>query len=145
MKRTTLAGALALALLAALVLCGQTRPAPTPDADRDAKARLEALKKRLPALVAGWAKKRWYASAKVKVQVARLTAPAEAKLTLLSEAYDGDGRRDLDNDHVLTIHLRYHDGAWLTARFDASWQPADHWSNRAVRFLMLAIDESEGK
>jgi hypothetical protein len=46
---------------------------------------------------------------------------------------------------VFTLFLTFHDGPWVTTRFEASWGPDGHLSNKAVRFLMLAIDEAAEK
>ena len=123
--------------------------APAPPASRTeatARTRLEALKKRLPALVDAWKKKRWYDSETVKVRLVRLTGTNEAKITLLSEAIDPrTGRSDPNQDKALTIHLRYYDGAWTSTRFEATWPASNDWSNKAARFLMLAIDEASEK
>jgi hypothetical protein len=126
-----------------------TAAAPAPALARSegkAKARLEVLKKRLPAILGAWKKQRYYESCKVLVRVARLTSPAEAKITLLLESYNSNtGQRETDQDQVLTIYLCYYDGAWTCTRFKGSWEePASAWHNRAVRFLLLAIDESGG-
>jgi hypothetical protein len=140
MKRCILLPAIALVALTALTAAAA--PAPT---DGRAKERLEALKKRLPGVVAAWAKERWYRSNKVEVRVVRRLGPAEAKVSILSRSFHSDGTRTRHDDAVLTIHLRYYDGAWTTTHFDGTWSATNDFNSRAARFLMLAIDESEGK
>jgi hypothetical protein len=128
--------------------------APAPDPGRLPRARFEALKKRLPRLVEAWVKERWAQEANAppvgnpryssEVRLARLVGPAEAKVTVLLPISSG-GRRVAWADQVLTVYLRYHEGRWTTTGFDASWPTANTASNRTVRFLLLAIDESQEK
>ena len=139
MKRLIVLPAIVLMMLSAL---SAAAPEPT---DGKARARLEALKKRLPGIMAAWAKERWYRSSKVEVRLVRRTGPAEARVILLSHHLGSDGRANPEHDEVLTVYLRYFEGAWTTTRFEATWSPGNHYNNRATRFLMLAIDESEGK
>jgi hypothetical protein len=98
---------------------------------------LEELKKRLPGVVAAWAKEHWYKDA-VKVRLVRQIGPDEAKITLQCHYQP-------KYYELLTIYLRYYGGHWTTTRFDATWDAKDTHANKAVRFLMLAIDESGGK
>jgi hypothetical protein len=135
----------ALACLALLVPVLSVPAAPAPEPGREAKQKLEGLKKRLPDAVAAWAHERWAGSSRVEVRIVRLLGPAEAKLTLVSLAANTQGGREPEHDEVITVFLRYYDGAWSATRFEVSWPASDNESNKAVRFLMLAIDEAGSK
>ena len=113
-------------------------PAPASDPDTAARKGLEALRKRLPGVVASWAKERWHKDDPVRLRLVRRVGPAEAKLTLRM----GD---DPKTDQLLTIYLRFHDGLWTTTRFESTWEGRSSFNDRAARFLMLAIDEAAEK
>jgi hypothetical protein len=117
-------------------------PAPDPDPDRPAREKFEALKKKLPDLVATWPKDsgRWYSDARMELKLARRTGPVEAKVTMFCQHFS-QGQPDPNSDQLLTVYLHYHDGAWTTTRFEGTWFPDNHFANRGARFLMLAIDE----
>jgi hypothetical protein len=135
--RTTLVG---FALLMALPNAGAV---PAPASGREAKQKLEALKKRLPDIVAAWAKEQW--SEEIEVRVVRLVGPTQAKVSLLSAYKDGEGRRRPRRDVVFTIFLDYYDGAWTTTRYEALWVGTKDDRDRALQLLMLAIDEATEK
>jgi hypothetical protein len=119
-------------------------PAPT---DGGARRKLQDLKKRLPRIVGAWAKARWYGRAAVEVKSVHLVGPSEAKVNLFSRDI-GKGAPmppDSDRDEVFTIYLRYYDGQWTAGRFEASWEPSNHYNNKRVRLLMLDIDSANGK
>ena len=120
--------------------------APAAPAADDTKARetFAALKQRLPGVVTEWAKKsgRWDPKREAVVELVRRVAADEAKVVIVFKGLDGMGKPDPLFDDVVTIYLRYH-GAWTTARYDSSWTPTVS-GNKAVRFLMLAIDKSGG-
>jgi hypothetical protein len=137
MNRPPLAPALlALALFA---------PAAPAADDTKAKETFEGLKRRLPGVVAEWAKKsgRWDPKREAVVELVRRLAADEAKVVIVLKGLDGMGKPDPLYDDVVTIYLRYYDGAWTTTRYDSSWTPTVY-GNKAVRFLMLAIDKSGG-
>ena len=77
------------------------------------------------------------------MQLVRRVAADGAKLVDVFKGLDGMGKPDPLYDDVVTIYLRYYDGAWTTTRYDSSWTPTVY-GNKAVRFLMLAIDKSGG-
>jgi hypothetical protein len=95
-------------------------------------------------VVTEWAKKsgRWGPKREAVVQLVRRVAADEAKLVIIFKGFDGVGKPDPLFDDIVTIYLRY-DGAWTTARYDSSWT-LTVYGNKAVRFLMLAIDRSGG-
>jgi hypothetical protein len=132
-----------LFLAAALSAVPPAWAAPAP-AD-GARRKLEDLKKRLPRIVAGWAKERWFDA--VEVKSVHLLGPAEAKAHFLCKDVGVKGGRPADpvNDGFFTVYLRYYDGEWTASRFEASWERAAHHKNRALRFLMLAIDAADAK
>jgi hypothetical protein len=137
MHRTRIAMALlALALFASA--------APAAD-DTKARETFEGLKKRLPEVVTEWAKKsgRWDPKREAAVELVRRVATDEAKVVIIFKGLDGMGKPDPLYDDIVTIYLRYYDGAWTTTRYDTSWTPTVY-GNKAVRFLMLAIDKSGG-
>ena len=113
--------------------------------DTKARETFEALKRRLPGVVTEWATKsgRWDPKREGKVELARRVAADEAKVVIVFKGLDGMGKPDPLYDDVVTIYLRYFDGAWTTTRYDTSWTPTVY-GNKAVRFLMLAIDKSGG-
>ena len=132
---------MALALLA-LALCASAAPAAD---DRKAQETFEALKKRLPGVVTEWAKKsgRWDPKREAAVELMRRVAADEAKVVIVFKGLDGMGKPDPLFDDVVTVYLRYYDGEWTSTRYDSSWTPTVS-GNKAVRFLMLAIDKSGG-
>jgi hypothetical protein len=124
-----------LAIVAALALDlsagAAAAPAPAAAGPVGAKARLEALKKRLPGVLQAWNKQ---FTIGFEFRLARLTGPAEAKLNF----------RAKDQGYFFSVWLRYYDGRWTTDRFAASWSGARfEFFTTAVHALMLAIDESE--
>jgi hypothetical protein len=128
--------------LLALALCAAAAPAAD---DRKAQETFAALKKRLPGVVTEWAKKsgRWDPKREAAVELMRRVAADEAKVVIVFKGFDDKGRPDPRFDDVVTIYLRHFDGAWTTTRYDSSWTPTVY-GNKAVRFLMLAIDKSGG-
>ena len=130
--------------LAVLFLAPHVDAAPASAEGRAAKEKLEALKKKLPDIVSSWAKERWYDNCTVEVRVVRMLGPTEAKVVLMSRWADPKGRPDLSHDNIFTIFLDFYDGVWSTTRSDA-WSLTDDYFNRAIRFLMLAIDEAAEK
>jgi hypothetical protein len=147
MNRANVATALAAAALSASLLAGSSgRAAPAPDMDRPAREAFEALKKRLPTVVAAWTKDTFgervneYA---YEVKSARRIGPAEAKLTL-TLTYTPGGRRPRV-EHVLVIFLRYYDGSWTTTRYEPRLTMNNPAGARDILLLMLAIDESKEK
>jgi hypothetical protein len=134
-------------LLAVAVLfpaTGAAGAAPVPDEEKAARKELERLKERLPEVLTGWVKKRWWGSGyQAKLRVIRQTGPGEARVWILLEDTD-----DPTRDEALTLYLRYYRGAWFTTRFEGTWQSDDPWKgnkDRAARFLMMAVDEAGGK
>jgi hypothetical protein len=116
-----------------------------PADDEKARETFTALKKRLPEVVTEWAKKsgRWDPKREATVELVRRFAADEAKVVIVFKGLDTMGKPDPLYDDVVTIYLRYYDGAWTTTRYDSSWTPTVY-GNKAVRFLMLAIDKSGG-
>ena len=131
-------------IAAALLALALFAPA-TPAAEDKARETFEALKRRLPGVVTEWAKKsgRWDPKREAVVELVRRVAADEAKVVIVFKGLDGMGKPDPLYDDVVTIYLRYYDGAWTTTRYDSSWTPTVY-GNKAVRFLMLAIDKSGG-
>jgi len=78
-----------------------------------------------------------------RVELVRRVAADRAKVVIVFKGLDGMGKPDPLYDDIVTIYLRYFDGAWTTTRYDSSWTPTVY-GNKAVRFLMLAIDKSGG-
>jgi len=121
--------------------------APAAPAADDTKARetFAALKQRLPGVVTEWAKKsgRWDPKREAVVELVRRVAADEAKVVIVFKGLDGMGKPDPLFDDVVTVYLRYYDGEWTSTRYDSSWTPTVS-GNKAVRFLMLAIDKSGG-
>ena len=128
--------------LLALALFAQAAPAAD---DTKARETFEGLKRRLPGVVTEWATKsgRWDPKREAVVELIRRVAADEAKVVILFKGLDGMGKPDPMFDDIVTIYLRYYDGAWTTTRYDSSWTPTVY-GNKAVRFLMLAIDKSGG-
>jgi hypothetical protein len=128
--------------LLALALFASAAPAAD---DPKARETFAALKKRLPGVVTEWAKKsgRWDPKREANVELVRRIKADEAKVVIVFKGLDGMGKPDPLFDDIVTIYLRYFDGAWTTTRYDSSWTPTVY-ANKAVRFLMLAIDKSGG-
>ena len=118
--------------------------APAAD-DTQARETFAALKQRLPGVVTEWAKKsgRWDPKREAVVELVRRVAADEAKVVIVFKGLDGMGKPDPLFDDVVTVYLRYYDGEWTSTRYDSSWTPTVY-GNKAVRFLMLAIDKSGG-
>ena len=141
-----------LLCLTVLLVVPHADAVPAPDPGRLPKQRLDALKKRLPALVDDWSKKRenigWLpnqGACKAELRVMRQVGPDRAKVVILFEAFDRTGERAVNYDVLLTVFLSYHDGFWTTERFEA----LNHVNGEALRtifaFLMLVIDEAAEK
>jgi len=132
---------LSICLIALRTIPGTAAPAP--DADRQPRKTLETLKKKLPQVVTGVVKSdAWFlGSNECKVKLVRRIAADEAKIILVLEGNDGDGKHLVRDDDYLVIHLRYFDGAWTTIRFEGSFHPDHVYIKRAAHALMLAIDQ----
>jgi hypothetical protein len=122
-----------------LVLTGHRtgRADPPVPADRKMKASFEALQKKLPGLVAEWAKTcdEFVEPNQVKTEIklARFTGPTDAKLAVLVTMEFGNPFQSV----ILPIsfYLRYFDGKWTTIRADHPSKGAD-----AIISLLSAID-----
>lgn len=138
-------------VLALLLLASTASAAPAPDLGREPKAKLEALKKRLPAILKQWMEDRGsvlsvaddtYAP---EVRLLRCISPSQAKAGILFAA-TWRGTRRPPGDVLLTVYLTYHDGAWTTGRFELV---PGFCREKDIRgpfsFLMLAIDEAAEK
>ena len=130
----------ALALLAAGAV-GQA--APVADEERLAREALDALKKKLPATVAAWAKQR-LPDYKPEVRVVRWAGDRDVKVRILLR-YDGGRNRFASEDHVLSVLLHYHAGRWGAEVAEPSWSAKEEGLNKAAHFLLLAIDEAAEK
>jgi hypothetical protein len=131
---------LALALLAAGA-AGQA--APVADEERLARESLGALKKKLPGVVAAWAKRR-LPEYKPEVRIVRWVGDRDVKVRILLN-YDDGRNRFPGEDQVLTVLLHYHAGYWGAEVVQPSWPPKEDQLNRAAHFLLLAIDEAAEK
>jgi hypothetical protein len=147
MKRANVPTALAAVALSASLMAGSPgRAALAPDMDRPAREAFEALKKRLPAVVAAWNKETFGEEATkyaYEVKSARRIGPAEAKITLTLTF--APGGRPPRVEYVLVIFLRYYDGSWTTTRYEPRLPMNDAAGARDIHLLMLAIDESKEK
>jgi hypothetical protein len=127
--------------------------APAPAPASKAKEKLEALRKRLPALVSDWLKKegkqylisdQW--ACKPELRVLRQIGPDRAKAVILFEVSNDEGERALHRDILLTVFLTYHDACWTTERFETARRgDSAASSNPTFSYLMLAIDEAGEK
>jgi hypothetical protein len=139
-RRHTRAVLVALALLAA---GAAGRAAPVADEERLAREGLDALKKKLPATVAAWAKQR-LPEYKPEVRVVRWAGDRDVKVRILLR-YDNARNRLASEDHVLSVLLHYHGGRWGAEVAEPSWPSREEQLNRAAHFLLLAIDEAAEK
>jgi hypothetical protein len=115
-----------------------------------AKTELEALKKRLPKLLDSGTPddgqvNKAFPFCSVEVRVARLT-PTTAKITLIVTLHPSLGKGS-EARSVVWIFLSFCDGKWTTDRTDAVWGEkfVPETATRAVRYLTLAIDETQKK
>ena len=113
-----------------------------------AKAKLEALKKRLPAILTTWAQDRYLRMVLGKdyapvLRRVRTTADAEAKVTI-HFCDKPQEQRTPTPDYLLTVSHRYHDGLWTAVRFQWSYAPERGGPplQEAGHFLLDAIDEA---
>jgi len=142
-----------LLCLAVVFIAPQLPAAPAPAPGRQAKEKLEALKKRLPDLVEDWLKKRprdnWITrqwTCKPELRLVRQVGPERAKVVIFFAMFDDTGAPVPSQDVLLTIFLSYYDGFWTTERSEV----AGHLNEKnAVRptfsSLMLALDEATEK
>jgi hypothetical protein len=142
----------ALVILALALAIPSVAAVPSPSPDREARDKLEALKKRLPDIVGEWMKKEGGASwlrnnwtCVPEVRVLRRVAPKGAKAVIRFAASDENGVRDWRGDVLLTIFLTYQDGCWTTERFEAVGYTDPGTFRTIFAFLMLAIDEAAEK
>jgi hypothetical protein len=136
------------AALTGFVVCAVLAfAAPIPETERDAREKLEALKKRLPKLLDGFLEEAQSATVYMpEVLAVRRLGPSEAKLNFAFR-YAALGKRDATLDHYLTVFLRYYDGAWISAGMQTSWPAAagSGWGaepTRAAHLLLLDIDSA---
>jgi hypothetical protein len=138
--------------LAVLFLVPRVDAAPAPAPGRAAKEKLEALKKRLPAVVGDWLKEKgnrnWFPAdwtCNPELRVLRRVGSERAKAVVLFKILDQNGRQGRD-DVLLTIFLTYQDGCWTTEQFeDVSRDSRLPKLRPTFAFLMLAIDEAAEK
>jgi hypothetical protein len=140
----------ALVVLAVMLAVPLAQAAPVPEPGREAKERLEALKKRMPGVLDAWMKAYPYEgrdrgvtwTAVFVLRRVRLVSGAEAKLTF--HARKAGAAVAAAPEHILTVFLKYHDGLWTTVSYQ--------WSDRGrmqrwegIDFLLDAIDEAAEK
>jgi hypothetical protein len=151
MRPKTATGVLALAFVLSFCLRGWAAPAPSDE--QTAKAKLEALEKKLPDFLVENIDKgeHWPTRYKSSVRFLRTTGPASAKLAIRLERFEKDenGRvvKNSRFEQALVVHLIYHDGVWTTQRWEGTWTDDVHFreNSRATRFLLVALDELAGK
>jgi len=151
MRPKTATGVLALAIV--LSFCLRAWAAPAPSDEQTAKAKLEALEKKLPEFLAENIDKsnHWVLGYKGSVRFMRMTGPATAKLAVRLELVvndrNGGSVQAGTQDEALVIYLTYHDGLWTTQRFEGTWTDDPEYKNnsRGAKFLMVALDELAAK
>jgi hypothetical protein len=133
--------------------------ADNPSQAEEAKAKLEALKKRLPAVVNAWAKQNEFefwthgeegaGCSSPVLKRTRATSATEAKITIHflprvgGKLFSGvDGKLVDDPKHVMVVFLKFYDGLWTTVRFE--WT-VDASHNACAHYLLDAIDEAAEK
>jgi hypothetical protein len=115
---------------------GEREPGKKPD---DAQNKFDALKKQLPDILSPWSKSACLLEPKVRI--ARMTSPAEAKITVVGIAALSNG-----SACSFSFYLQYYDGAWTVIRWEAGGTEIDHDKvGTYMLTLSLAIDESAGK
>jgi hypothetical protein len=134
----------------------QGGPSPLAKVDDDAGTKLEALKKRLPDMLAVWNKEHaplgvfHYAEPTTndyvtELRLVRRTSPTTAKITFL--LVDKGNRPGAGPDECsVSIYLSYYDGLWTTTGVEGAWgyvsgNEAEKLNGKVRRHLMLAIDE----
>ena len=138
-----------LACFALLLVVPAAGTAPAPDPGPEPRQKLEALKKRLPAILGKWVKENhatWpggFWSAVPEVRLLRRIAPARAKLVVLFVVFDKKGMRVRHPDVLLTVFLAYHDGCWTTEQFEVDSLGGS--SRAGFAFLIPLIDEAGEK
>lgn len=126
--------AIALFLGMYLNWVGSAAPAPKPEST--ARKKLENLKKTVLPLVARFLKKDPDDFMEPEVKLARLIAPAKAKITFRFKEIM-HGKRDPVSDVLLSVYLSYYDGRWTTtSHSDLNGLQLD------INKLMLLIDEA---
>jgi hypothetical protein len=139
----------ALAVTALALGYSGGRTGPIPEAAQDAKDKLAAVQKRLPGQLEDFrARAGNQDSYTPEVLGVRRLGLYEAKLTVAFR-YADKGKRDADYDEMLTVLLRFYDGAWVTTELQTSW-PAhgNGWGKRptkAAHLLMQDIDAAAGE
>jgi hypothetical protein len=131
----------------ALTFAAGGKSAPIPESERLAREKLAALKGKLPDLLESFHKRLRVPEQECYTPVPlgpRRLGPAEAKLTVALQHATKAGKRHPKQDHFLTVFLRFHDGAWVTAGMSASWPPVGPgWGEqptRAAHFFVQDID-----
>lgn len=113
--------------------------APVPQRDSGAKRKFETLKKKLLPVVARWLKDEGAygdrGGVEPEVRLARLIAPAKAKITFRFKV-TLDGERLPEDDYFISVYLSYYDGHWTTTG-NSDWHKYPYDLDK----LMLAIDE----
>lgn len=139
----------ALALIMLTFLLTAANAADVQDALRAADARrakdsLEALQKRLPAVLKTWCSQQ-KSPLELTSELRRVRALGhnEVKLTVYLWVTDSNGRRLPNTESIMAIYLKYHDGLWTAVRCD--WAANDEAARNSVAFLLDAIDETAEK
>jgi hypothetical protein len=148
--------------LAVLFLVPHVDAAPAPEPGRAAKAKLAALKKKLPDILDEWKKTRVcdlqvedgttgkvvargsIKLGKPELRVLRRVGPERAKVVILFPYYELTERKPRQ-DVLLTIFLSYQDGCWTTERSESFGKHNAFFDSTDSAFLMLAIDEAAEK
>jgi hypothetical protein len=151
MRPKTATGVLALAIVLSICLSGWAAPAPSDE--QTAKAKLEALEKKLPDLLTENVDQSeyWANPYKGSVRAVRMTGPTSAKLTVRLEHFakneNGGVVKAPRLDEVLVIYMSYYDGVWTTQRYEGTWTDDTYLkaNSRGVKFLMAALDEMAAK
>jgi hypothetical protein len=132
----------------ALLLTGSNAGATDPQSR--AKEKLEALKKRLPAVLRAWFKDNFpfeagapfKKKASVALRRARLLGDAKAKPTIHFSA-EHEGERAKCPYCLVTVLLTYYDGLWTARQYQwGGGSSTPEQSQVAGQFLLEAIDEA---
>lgn len=132
------------------VATGQPAGAAAAEPARQAKEKLEQLKKRLPDALKTWQKKYGLPPANgdtprvLTLRRVRATGPTAAKLTFSVHLQEENGKPSPTVEAVLLIYLNYYDGLWTAAQFQFSSAALASW-NTPTHLLLDAIDEAAEK
>jgi hypothetical protein len=112
--------------------------------------RFDALKKRLPRIIADWNRTNPRFKGDPKLRLARRTSPTEVKFTFEAKReLQGETalEKAVDCTYMMVFYLRYYEGTWTTMHWKVDGFDLGQGTDvgQMIQELVLAIDTDEKK